>query len=797
MDIQTRFKKQGFLLADGATGTELIRKKVLKKGLSPEHLLLSSINTFIDIHESYYNAGSDYVVANTFGASRTKLKEWNLEDKIQKINENAINAVKTALKRSKKKAFVAASIGPTGLMFPPFGNAFLKDVIGVYKEQINIILKAGGVDLFVLETISDLREAKAFYIALRDLTDIPCGISFTFDETSRTLAGNSPELIAATFDSTDVLFIGANCSVGPSKISNFISLMGEYTSKAILVKPNAGVKGKVYSEQDFLNEINFWVSYGARVFGGCCGTTPNYILKIREKLEGIEIKKKIEEKKGTFLSSSSNIVSAGKGFAPLIIGERINPTNKKDMIEEIKLAKTTLIEKIAKEEEKQGANLLDINVGTYSNNKKEYVEKLIEKLQSYIKIPLVIDSTDLSVLEQALRSYGGKLLINSTTCETGSLNKVFKLAKRYGAAVICLTMDEKGIPKKACDRVKFIDKILKYAKKYKIKKEDILIDTLTLSLSSNQNDVMETVKAMKMVKEKYGLTTVLGVSNVSFGLPRRDILNKSFLSICLNEGLDMAIVNPSLKSIHETYDALKVLKGIDKYSMLYVKKYRSEDKKEIKKENVKSKDIINNLKISIVEGDVEEAIENAKLCLKKGFSVSDISNKALLPAMEVVGDYFKTGAYFLPQVILCADSMKSVFKKITKNELKKEESKIGTILMATVKGDIHDIGKNIVSTLLETNGFKVIDLGKSVGTYEIIKEAKKIKPDVIGLSALMTTTMSEMESVIKEIEKEKLDVPVIIGGAVITQNFANKIGAKFYANNAVEAVNILKAYLTK
>lgn len=788
--VQSYLNKKGFIVADGATGTELINMGLLKKGLTPEHILLQNPEAFVKLHRSYYDAGSDYVIANNFGATRTKLEEWGLASEFEKINRSAVRCVKKALKESGKKALIGSGLGPTGRLLPPMGSSTMEELINIYKEQVKIILDE-GVDFFVLETFSDIREAKAAYIAIRDLCEVPVGVCMTFDENERTLFNNSPESFAVTFDSTDVIFIGVNCSVGPKEISSVISRIGEYTSKPIIVKPNAGVSGVHYTADDFVSQLDTWIASGARIFGGCCGTNAEHIRALSKALKKKKMVKKIKVKEGTHIASLSKVVSAGMSLPPVMIGERINPTNKKEMIDELKAGKLDLVKEAARVQITDGAGLLDVNLGAAGVDQKEMMKKAFHLLSSIFETPLVVDSSNIDAIEAALRSYGGKALINSTTADKEKADAIFTLARKYGAAVIGLTMSEKGIPMTATERLELAEWLLKKAKTYGIKPSDLIIDTLTLSLSSNQNEALESIKAVEMVGKKLKLSTLLGVSNVSYGLPERANLNQAFLTIAINAGVNFVIMNPSSEKMRAAVDSMNVIKAYDAFSVEYVKRYSNVPKGTIEKRET-PKDALTALNHAIIDGDEVKAKEAAKLAMDKGLSLADIAARSMIPAIEIVGKYFKDGKYFLPQVVLSAQAMKKAFELLRSGTKDSSINYRGRVIMATVKGDIHDIGKNIVITLLETNGFEVVDLGKSVPSYEIVAKAKEFTPDVIGLSALMTTTMEEMGVIVKDLKKEGISIPVMVGGAVVTDEFARSIGAKFYAKDAMQAVDILK-----
>ncbi|MCX6112973.1 MAG: homocysteine S-methyltransferase family protein [Proteobacteria bacterium] len=798
VDIIKHLKTKGYLVSDGATGTELINAGVLKKGISPDHILLNDPDAFVKVHRSYYEAGSDYTVANNFGATRTKLEEWGLQGELEKINRVAIQCVKKALKQSGKKGFVASSIGPTGRLLPPMGNATMEELIDIYKEQIKIIYDE-GVDLFVIETMSDMREAKAAYIAIRDICNVPVGVCLTFDANAKTLFNNSPESFAVTFDATDVLFLGVNCSVGPKDVTPIIQRIGEYTSKPIVVNANAGTGYAHFEIGDFTSQIDQWIAAGARIFGGCCGTTPDYIKAISKALAKKKMKKKLSVKLGTHLASLSKVVSVGENLPTAIIGERINPTNKKDMIDELKHGTLELVKEYARKQIDDGAHLLDVNLGAAGVDQVKLMSKTFQMLSALFEAPLVVDSSKVEAIEAALRAYGGKALINSTTADKDKAEKIFKLAAKYGAAVIGLTMNEKGIPMSAGERFVLASGMLKLAKAHGIKPENLVIDTLTLSLSSNQKEVMETIKTLELVKNKLHLSTILGVSNVSYGLPARENLNQTFLTLAINAGLNLAIVNPSSEHMKKSFDTMNVINGYDAFAVEYINEYAKSIKPEGERDkSERPQDPMSLLRQAIIDGDDSISVVAAKAASGLGLTLVDIATKSMIPAIEVVGKYFKDGRYFLPQVVLSAQAMKKAFEILKAHDGGQKIEYKAKVVMATVKGDIHDIGKNIVITLLETNGFEVIDLGKSISAEDIVKKAKELNPDFIGLSALMTTTMEEMGIVIKELKKAGLhNIPVMVGGAVVTQDFANSIGAKFYAKDAMQAVELLNQCKSK
>ena len=792
MDFNKLLKTKGFLISDGATGTELMRMGVLKQGISPEHLLLENPQAYIQIHRSYYDAGSDYVVANTFGATRTKLAEWGLDGKIEAVNRAAVQCLKKAIKLSgRKDAICAATIGPTGRLLAPLGGATMDELIEIYSEQVKIIIDE-GVELFTIATMSDIREAKAAYIAIRDLCQTPVGVMLTFDANGRTLLNNTPQAFATSFDSTDVAFIGLNCSVGPKSILPILKGMAEYTSKPLVVNPNAGVGAERFEIKDFTSSLDEWIACGARIFGGCCGTTPEYISALKKALAKKKLLKKIKQNIGTHIASGNIVVTVGGDNPPALIGERINPTNRKKMSEELKNGVFESVLDSARTQIKDGANILDVNMGVAGVDQKVLVKKVFGLITASFDVPLCVDSSDENVIESALRNYGGKLLINSTTADVKKSEKIFKLANKYGACVIGLSMDEKGIPSKADGRLKLAQRLLDTAKKNHFNPNNLIIDALTLSLSSNQDDALETIKTLELVRKKLKLSTVLGLSNISYGLPERDNLNQAFLALALNTGLSLVIINPSSEKMMTSFLSMNVINGHDASALKYVKHFSNLQKTDKDQSLVTEKlDPISSIKLAVIDGNETLALESAKRAVADGIEIAEIVNKGIVSAIEVVGLDFKSGKCYLPQVLLSAQAVKKTFEYLKSKMEKGKDKKGPLVLMATVKGDIHDIGKNIVITLLETNGFEVCDLGKSVSAEDIVKKAKTINPQAIGLSSLMTTTIDEMNVTMSELKKAGLNIPVVVGGAVVTQDFADSIGA-IYAKDAVDGVEKFK-----
>ena len=789
------------LILDGAMGTQLQEKNILKTGECPDYLNVTHPQDIKDIHKSYLDAGADIIVTNTFGANRIKLAEFNLADKVYEINYKAVTIAKETV---RDKGFVSLSVGPTGKFIEPVGEADFDYIKEIFKEQVKGAIDA-SVDLFSLETFMDIKEIKAAVVGIRELTDKPIIAMMTFAEDGRSILGTSPEVFAKTMEVMEVDVIGANCSVGPDKLNKFVKQMATVTYKPLIIQPNAGiprlVDGKTIfpvGAEEFSKYADEFKEY-ASIIAGCCGTSPEHIKLLSEKLKGLNVKKRHIEP-STVLTSRSDMVSIGYSKPVVFIGERLNPTGKKKLKEQLREGKTGLYRKEAIEQTEHGAKVLDINVGVPMIDEPAMMKKCVLAVQSVVSSPLVIDSSNYDALEAGLKAADGKVLINSVNGSKDSMDKVLPLAKKYGAAILALLLDDKGIPQTAQERLKILDRIVREAKKYGIRKENIIADSLALTVGSDKKRAFETLKTIKAVKDKYNISTVLGLSNVSFGLPNRTMINSSFLSMAIYNGLDSAIVNPYDNLLWQTKYACDLITDRDKDASIYIA--NSTDisldstvkRKSTKVESGFEKDSLENkMFMCVVEGNEEEITGLVKEALNNTAPL-EISNRVLIPALQVVGDLYDKGIYFLPQMIKSANAMKKAFN-ILKEAIKKnstQEKKGKTIVMATVKGDIHDIGKNIVSLLLETNGFEVVDLGKNVDDETILSAIEKTGAEAVGLSALMTTTMINMKSVIDKIRKKGLNVKIMIGGAAATEEFAKKIGADFYAKDAIEAVKVAK-----
>ncbi len=794
--------KKHILILDGAMGTQLQEKGILKTGDCPDYLNITHKREIQDIHKSYLDAGADIIVTNTFGANRIKLAEFGLGDKVYEINFKAVELAKEVI---GDKGFVSLSIGPTGKFIEPVGDADFEDIKNIFKEQTRGAIDA-GVDLFSLETFMDIKEVKAAVVGIRELTDKPIIAMMTFAEDGRSILGTSPEVFAKTMEVMDVDVIGANCSVGPDKLNEFVKKMASVSEKPLIIQPNAGIPRLVDGKTIFPTGAEEFAKYAdefreyASIIAGCCGTSPEHIRLLALKAKGLKVRKR-SIPRATTLTSRSELVNIGYGRPVIFIGERLNPTGKKKLKEQLKDGKTGLYRKEAIKQTEHGAKVLDINVGVPMINEALMMKRCVLAVQSVVQSPLVIDSSNYEALEAGLKAADGKVLINSVNGSKDSMDMVFPLAKKYGAAVLALLLDEEGIPETAEDRIKILDRIINEAKAYGIKQENIIADSLALTVGSDKKRALETLRTIKAVKDKYGISTTLGLSNVSFGLPNRMLINSAFLSMAIYNGLDSAIMNPYDNLLWQIKYASDLIVDRDKDASIYIS--NASDISIDSAITAKERTIINSgfesgsledrLFMCVVEGNEEDIILLTNEALKSKEPLA-ISNNILIPALQVVGDLYDKGIYFLPQMIKSANAMKHAFN-ILKEAIKKsavEQKKGKTIVMATVKGDIHDIGKNIVSLLLETNGFEVVDLGKNVDDETIIKAIEQTNANAVGLSALMTTTMINMKSVIDKIRKKGLNVKVMIGGAATTEEFAKKIGADLYAKDAIEAVKVAK-----
>ena len=767
---------KGFLIFDGAMGTSL-QKYGLAAGELPELLNFSNPEMIEKIHKEYVEAGADVVTTNTFGANRLKLSGK------AEVNDVILAAVKIAKKSGAK--YVALDLGPTGQVLEPIGTLTFEEAYDLYAEQV-LAGKKAGADLVIIETMSDLLEIKAAIFAVKENCNLPLFATMTFGEDGRTFMGTSPENMALTLASWGVDALGVNCSLGPNELLGTVEKICKFSRVPVIVQPNAGlpkvIDGKTVftvTPDDYAEAISKMIDMGVSVIGGCCGTTPDHIRAVKELTIG-KMPVKRDVKSVSAVTSGQNVVIIDGTTA--IIGERINPTGKPKLKEALRNLDFDYIVSEAVNQQSAGADILDVNTGLPEIDEPSVLKSVVKKLQSITSLPLQIDSSDVNAIEGAVRVYCGKPIINSVNGKKESMDAVLPIVKKYGTAVVALTLDESGIPETAESRFEIAEKIVREAEKYGIDKSDIFVDCLVLTASTNQSQVMETLNAIKLVKSRLGVKTVLGVSNVSFGLPSREILNSAYLAAAFGAGLDMPILNPMSEDYRKIVSAFKVLNNEDKNAEKYISEF-SESRQE------KAETVDMDLKSIIING-LKGSAEGAVKELLKTKAPLEIINEEFIPALDIVGGKFERGEMFLPQLMASAEAVKVGFE-LLKGEA--TDTSKGTIVLATVKGDIHDIGKNIVKMLLGNYGYNVIDLGKDVEPEAVVDAVKKYNAPLVGLSALMTTTVKGMEDTIKLLKENNLDCKVMVGGAVLTEEYAKMVGADFYAKDALEATKIAGA----
>lgn len=760
---------------DGSMGT-MLQSAGLAAGELPELLNITDSEKVLAVHRAYAAAGSEYITTNTFGANRLKIKE----------PEEIIRAGVRLAKSTGKK--VALDIGPTGKLLKPMGELDFEEAVDIFAQMIN----AGkdGSDIVLIETMSDTYEIKAAVLAAKENCALPVFVTMIFDEKGRLLTGADVKTAVTMLEGLGVDAIGFNCGLGPAETLPLVEEIRKWTSLPVIVQPNAGlpesVNGKtVYnvSPADFARDMKKAADIGVSYLGGCCGTTPEHIKAMIEACRNIPAN--VSEKKAySFVSSYSKTVALGK--KPVIIGERINPTGKKLFKEALRRNDIEYIIKEGLTQTDAGAHILDVNVGLPEIDEVKMMETTVKSLQGVIPAPLQIDTSNIAALERALRIYNGKPMINSVNGKAENMKAVFPLAKKYGGIVVCLCLDENGIPQSAEGRIKIAEKIINTAAEYGIEKKDLIVDALTMTISTDSSNGKETLKAVDYIRNTLGVNTVLGVSNISFGLPKRDAINTAFFTLALQSGLSAGIINPNSQSMMNAYYSFNALSGLDENCTEYINSVTVPEQSAPAGETT--------LHTAIVKGIKEDAAKCAAELLKTLDSL-DVINNYIIPALDEVGDGFEKNRIFLPQLLMSADSAKAAFDVIKEKLVlsgKKEESG-QKIVLATVHGDIHDIGKNIVKVLLSNYGFDVIDLGKDVPEEDVLKAVQENGAKLVGLSALMTTTVPAMERTIELLHKNT-DAKVIVGGAVLTQAYADMIHADHYAKDAMETVRLAQAF---
>lgn len=803
MNIRERLGKE-LLFLDGGMGT-LLQAEGLAPGELPETWNIEHPEKVEAIHRRYYEAGSDVVLANTFGANVCKFH--NDRYTVEEVIRAGIANAKRAGEQIGKETYVALDMGPTGKLLKPMGDLDFDDAYEAFAEAVRYGEKYGA-DLIHIETMSDTYEVKAAILAAKENSSLPVFVTMIFDERGKLLTGGDVPSVVAMLEGLRVDALGLNCGLGPKQMLPILNDLRRYTSLPIIVKPNAGLpkqkNGETYYDvepDEFARIMQEVVKEGACVIGGCCGTTPEHIKKLVEECKDLPLRE-IEKKHDTIVSSYGQAVILDD--MPRIIGERINPTGKKKFKEALKNEDMDYILKEAITQQDKGAHILDVNVGLPDIDEVAMMEKVVKELQSVTSLPLQIDTVDGKAMERAMRIYNGKPMINSVNGKQVSMDEVFPLIRKYGGVVVGLTIDEEGIPKDAEGRVRVAGKIINEAAKYGIDKKDIVIDVLTMTISSEKDGAKVTLEALKRVREEFGVRTVLGVSNISFGLPRRPIVNSYFYAMAMQNGLTAGIINPSSEDMMKAYRSYNALMGFDENCTNYISTYAGTTETVTVQASQaaaaagnapKAAGVEMTLKYAIERGLKEEAHHITRDLIGTREPL-DIIQEELIPALNVVGEGFEKGTVFLPQLLMSADAAKIAFAVI-KDVLAssgQEEEKKEKIILATVKGDIHDIGKNIVKVLLENYGFDVIDLGKDVPPEAIVEKAVEENVTLVGLSALMTTTVVSMEETIKLLREKKPDCKVMVGGAVLNQDYADMIGADFYGKDAMQSVHYAQKF---
>ena len=775
-------EKNSFVILDGGMGT-MLQAAGIQTDHVPELLNIENPDSIMDIHRQYVESGADIIYANTFGANRYKLEGCG-KTVAEVVSAGVINAKKAAAGR----ALTALDIGPIGQLLEPAGTLKFEEAYDCYKE---LVLAGSEADVIVIETMTDLYEVKAAVLAAKENSDKPVLVTMTFEENMRTFTGVSAECMVAVLEGLGADAIGVNCSLGPEELFPVLDKICSLTVLPVIAKPNAGLPDPVTNKfnvgpEEFAASAVKLANAGVKIFGGCCGTTPAHIAAVAEALSGEGYSPR-EVKRGSAVCSAVCCVEINQ---PRVIGERINPTGKKRFKEALLAQDIDYILGQAVEQIHAGAEILDVNVGLPGIDEKEMMVTAVKAIQGICDTPLQLDSTIPEVLEAGLRVYNGKPIVNSVNGEDESLDTILPLVKKYGASVVGLTLDKGGIPKTAEGRFAIAKKILDRAMSYGIPKEDVFIDCLTLTASAEQDGVMETLNALHRVKTELGLHTVLGVSNISFGLPNRELITRTFLTMALHSGLDLPIINPNIASIIGAVRAYRLLAGIDRDSAEFISVYAN-DESAPKPAPATAEKGSPDLVYSVENGLKADAVKAAEELLYT-VDAMEIINNYLIPALDAAGEKFEKGKIFLPQLILTAGAAQACFEVI-KDRLSLTNTETvskGKVVLATVKGDIHDIGKNIVKVLLDSYGFTVIDLGKDVDPQLIVDTAIEHKVKLVGLSALMTTTLGSMAETIRLLNEQYPECKTVVGGAVLTASYAEQIHADFYAKDAKQSVDV-------
>ncbi|MBQ8828062.1 MAG: homocysteine S-methyltransferase family protein [Clostridia bacterium] len=817
MNIIDRIKDD-FVFFEGGMGT-LLQARGLMPGELPETWNILKPDVITEIHSAYLNAGCNIIKTNTFGANILKysLEKDNDGISLESVIEGAVLNAKKAIKNVKGEnsddTYIALDIGPLGKLLKPLGTLAFEDAVEIFAQTVRIGVKC-GVDLILIETMNDAYELKAAVLAAKENSDLPVFATCAFDEKGKLMTGADVKAVIALLEGLRVDALGMNCSLGPKQLKNFVSDFSKYSSLPVIVCPNAGLpafeNGKTVFKvlpEEFAEDMADIASMGGRILGGCCGTTPEHMRAVTEKLESVK-PCEITEKNYTFVSSYTHAVEIGN--APVLIGERINPTGKAKLKAALREHNIEYILNEGVRQQEKNVDILDVNVGLPEINEAEMLCEAVYGLQEILDLPLQLDTSDAEAMEKALRIYNGKPMINSVCGKTESMKKIFPLAAKYGGVIVALTLDENGIPNTAEGRAEIAEKIYKTALSYGIKRKDIIVDTLAMTVSSDSSSALTTLEALKIIRDRFGGNTILGVSNISFGLPARDVINSTFFALAMQNGLSAAIMNPHSKEMMSAYYSFKALCNMDENCAGYIecmKDYagtvsapvanvqpagRTSDGTSDRTSSGSTRGGgENTLQKAIMKGLKKQAAAEAEILLES-MQPLEVVNSMVIPALDCMGKGFEKGEIYLPQLLMCAEAAKEAFE-IIKGHMKKDDTaeagaSKGSIVLATVKGDIHDIGKNIVKVLLENYGYNVIDLGKDIPPEDVVCAVKKNNIKLVGLSALMTTTVPAMAETIKLLHESDCECCVVVGGAVLTEEYAQMINADKYAADAMETV---------
>lgn len=793
------------VILDGATGSNLLQAG-MPIGVCPEQWILEHPQVMIDLQAAYIEAGSHIIYAPTFTGNRIKLAEYGLEDRIEEMNKALVAISKQAIVKAGCRGYIAGDITMTGKQLAPMGELQLEELIDVYKEQIRYLAEA-GVDLLVVETMMSLAEARAAVIAAKETCDLPIFVTLTFHEDGRTLFGTDPATAVNVLQSLGVDAIGANCSTGPDEMCEIIREMKKYANVPIIAKPNAGMPELVNGEtvyamtaEEFAEAGQRLVDAGAGVLGGCCGTTPAHIMALAREVKSMDAPE-VSTVRRRLLSSERRTLELELDGAFMVVGERINPTGKKKLQEQLREGSLELVLDMAEDQQEQGASILDINMGMNGIDEKEMMLKTIQAVGTAVNLPLCIDSSYVEVIEAALRQYPGRALINSISYEHPKVEELLPIARKYGAMFILLPLSDEGLPETIEEKHEIIHKILSRAWEYGFTKEDIVVDGLVATVGANKKAALETLQTIAYCRHELEIPTICGLSNISFGLPERMNVNTAFLTMAIANGLTMAIANPSQAMLMNAAFASDLLLNKEQSDVRYIERMNTHATSvvvtAVNPGAGSEKKEVSPVVEAVLKGNKARIVERVDLELIQGKKPETIINELLIPAINEVGELFNKKQYFLPQLIASAEAMETAIQYLEpKLEKKNEGAEMPTIVIATVEGDIHDIGKNLVALMLRNYGYRVLDLGKDVPKEEIVETAQREHAAIIALSALMTTTMMRMKDVVEYARQQKVDAKVMIGGAVITQSFADEIGADGYSKDAAEAVRVAERLLT-